>query len=366
MLQPSGGLLVHGVCVWQKSNFKLHVTAGCLAGLTQPHTFQYDLEKQLEPNWGWNDWLIRADMESSTLGFLDPVTQKIRVRVLIKTQAKPRVCCLSSVPALIHVLVLHACDMRLHDLAQLRACATPSGQTFALPSLAYVFRPIAISVKTLDAVQAPQGPWSAQPAQSTAGTDAVLALDDGSHLTAHSTFLQLASPQFSDALARCRPVKPPPVAAHAVPGTIGWFMTHSEAELRVPLLGTSRQQALLLLHCLYAWDRKSWAESLQPAELAMLARVAHKFGIAAVLQLADSALVKLCSTKDADASNTCVQMNLDRAPAQFQFARDTACLGFQEHVGRFMGAHAHALDLSKLDARSAALLKGACRLPRLP
>ena len=93
--------------------------------------------------------------------------------------------------------------------------------------------------------------------------------------------------------------------------------------------------------------------------------VAHKYGIALVLQLADTTLVKLCSTKDADASSELAQMNVHRAPAQFLLARDLALPHFLLHLGCFMGAHAHALDLSSLDDGSAALLKGACRLPKL-
>ena len=138
-----------------------------------------------------------------------------------------------------------------------------------------------------------------------------------------------------------------------------------KAELRVPLPGTSRRQALLLLHCLYAWDRRSWAESLDASELADLAMVAHKYGIAPVLQLADSSLVKLCDTKDADASKASAQMNVARAPAQFQFAQDLGLSQLQSHIAEFMGAHAHALDLSAVDACSAALLRGIRRLPKL-
>ena len=45
-------------------------------------------------------------------------------------------------------------------------------------------------------------------------------------------------------------------------------------QLQLP--GTSRQQALLLLHFLYAWARESWLAGLLPQELVELARVADR------------------------------------------------------------------------------------------
>ena len=41
--------------------------------------------------------------------------------------------------------------------------------------------------------------------------------------------------------------------------------------------GWRRKQALLLLHCLYAWTRETAIHALEPPELVELARVADRW-----------------------------------------------------------------------------------------
>ena len=203
--------------------------------------------------------------------------------------------------------------------------------------------------------QVNEGSWTALPPLSLSG-DVAIELDDGTVLKAHSMYLQHASTIFDDIL---RPQAPAGTAGSTATNILG-------SEARLPLSETTKKQALLLLQCLYAWNRQAWAEALDPPELVQVARVAHKYGILPMLQLADSCLVRKCSTQDAAASNEGEWMNVQRAPAQLQMAQDLALDGFEAHCAQFMGAHAHAVDLSKLDARTAALLKGAARRGKIP
>ena len=203
-----------------------------------------------------------------------------------------------------------------------------------------------------------QGAWTALPSLSLSG-DIVILLDDGSIVRAHSQYLQHASTVFDNAL-KCAGNADAQILGLSG-GVVG--KCHS-SETQLPLPSATKQQVLLLLHCLYAWDRKSWAESLRAHELAELARIAHRFDIVPVLQLADESLVKLCHTKGADAYGQLSLMNTLRAPAQFQLAQDLALPQFEHHAGVFIGRHAHDVDIRKLDARSAALLSGARELPR--
>ena len=126
--------------------------------------------------------------------------------------------------------------------------------------------------------------------------------------------------------------------------------------VKLPLPGTSRKQALLLLHCLYAFDRKSWAKSLKSPELADLARIAHKYACTAVLGLADNSLVAACKGEDF------ALLGVREAPAQLQLARDLNLDKLEIHLAYTMGKHAHRLDLTALDAVTAAMLKGATEL----
>ena len=130
---------------------------------------------------------------------------------------------------------------------------------------------------------------------------------------------------------------------------------------KLPLPGTSRRQALLLLHSLYAWDRKSWAEGLDLPELADLARVAHKFA-SCVLQLADSSLVEVCQTEDAHAQDPDSWLNTTTAPELLQLAADLSLVKFERHVAFFCGMQAAIVTPNIFDARTAAVLRGAeCR-----
>ena len=181
-----------------------------------------------------------------------------------------------------------------------------------------------------------------------------MVLDDGTALPAHSLYLQHASTVFYNALA-CSKVadcihqtapRPDSLAgSSAVQGP-------PQAKLPLPLPNTSKEQALLLLHCMYAFDRAKWAKALQPYELAALAAVAHRFGCLQILELADSALLQASA---ADAGFTTVK----NAPTQHQLARRLQLVQFELHVARFLGSYPNAVDLSKLDPGTAAVLEGA-------
>ena len=127
--------------------------------------------------------------------------------------------------------------------------------------------------------------------------------------------------------------------------------------LKLPLPGTSRQQALLLLHCLYAGDPRSWTKLLDLPQLADLGRIAHRFGCTAVLRLVDSRLVKLVSCRLQKEG----KKSMADAPATFAMARESGLTKLESHLGHWMGAHPRWVDLQALDLEPglAAVLRGA-------
>lgn len=54
-------------------------------------------------------------------------------------------------------------------------------------------------------------------------------------------------------------------------------------------------QALLLLHCVYAFDRRSWLAALSPEDLLELAAITHKFAAVSIFDLVHATLVQRCS-----------------------------------------------------------------------
>ena len=182
-----------------------------------------------------------------------------------------------------------------------------------------------------------------------------LSLDDGSVLRAHQLYLQHASPLFRASLPSAAVKEDPSGAAFKRPRLA------SAEGLQLPLPGVTRRQAQLLVHALYSFMRETWAGSLRPPELIELARVASRFNCAAVLDLADTVLVAKCAAAvDKPAPEaTSAWLTVQDAPAQHQLARKLGLGKYEALVGRFLGRHAHAVDLTRLDPCFAAMLQGA-------
>ena len=206
------------------------------------------------------------------------------------------------------------------------------------------------------ATQSPERTWEKSPAQSDQG-DTLLELGDGTTITADSAYLRHASEVLSTALACSSQAEGAdcPCSGQCSPAP-----KRARAMLRLPLPGTSRRQALLLLHCLYAWDRKAWACSLGPPELLELARVSHKYDCTAVLQLADSALVTFGQPQGAGPGVQPAWLHVRWAPAQLQLADSLDLAGVRWLVGGFLGRHAEEVALDQVEnACVAAVLDGA-------
>ena len=173
-------------------------------------------------------------------------------------------------------------------------------------------------------------------------------------LTADGTYLWHASALFGDVL-NCSAAEIAASQAALEPGK------RQRCMLRLPLPGSSRKQALLLLHCLYAWDRKAWALGLQPWELVELATVGNKFSVLQVLQLADSCLVQTChhTSLDSEASHPGAWLTPENAAAMYQAAGTMQLACFRVHVGAYLGLHSQDVSEDGLDAGTAAVLLGA-------
>ena len=201
-------------------------------------------------------------------------------------------------------------------------------------------------------MQVKQASWSNPPVQSLDG-DVLLTLNDSTGFRVHSQFLQQISPVLKSALACGRPPE------HSGASSADSAQAHKPASdssrtgPQLPLPGTSKQQALLLLHCLYSWSRESWLCGLPYAEILDLAMVADKFGCAPMLQLVDSCLVKACQASEP------AWVSVTTAPNQFNLACQLHLPSFEAHVGRFLGRHTSAVVLKDLDAVTAAILQGA-------
>ena len=192
----------------------------------------------------------------------------------------------------------------------------------------------------------------------------MLVLDSGAAFSVHSLYLLHISPVFSNALA-CTSGTP---AAHddSPRQRQGPAAKRAKQALRLPLPGTSRKQALLLLHCMYAFDRSAWASTLDPPELVEVARIADRFDCAKVLQLVDNALVQACKVPERPVAGAArMWTTAEQAPAQYQLARQLHLPQLELHCGRFLGLHAHKVDLAEVrgfDAGLAAALEAALEL----
>ena len=197
--------------------------------------------------------------------------------------------------------------------------------------------------------------WAAAPAHPKP-TDCKVLLDDGTSLSAHTLYLQHASPVFCSALDCSRPaltqpqvqphdqpqdqVPPQPQHRPGSPAAEEAARCSSPArkrqklgmQLRLP--GASQKQAQLLLHCLYSWAREAWLRRLELPELVDLARVADKFGCVAVLQLVDAALVWACETQarndDRPEANLFgTWLSTENAPALYKLAQELHMPAYQ-------------------------------------
>ena len=184
--------------------------------------------------------------------------------------------------------------------------------------------------------------------------DTTIVLDSGESLKAHSFHLTAASDVFKAALA-CNDLK---AIQNELPDN-----TLATNNSRFPLLGASKKQACLLLHCLYSFKRESWARSLSSAALIELAAIAHKFACHDVLELVDSTLSDRCLAPPAHADHAYLAPLLThiRAPEQYKAAQVLHLTQYTGHIGCYLGEHADEIDLAKVDEVSAHILKGAMR-----
>ena len=201
--------------------------------------------------------------------------------------------------------------------------------------------------------------------------DVHLILDDGSTMSAHSLYLSHASAVFKTALS-CAGTRQTTAddtdedeqewesvwsASAAAERTMTSHSKRPKVMAKLPLPGATRRQAQLLVQALYCFKRDSWADSLAPPELIDLAAISDKFSCVCVLQLADEALVKKTASETATGWLTVLD-----APGQFELAHRLHLTSYEAHVGQFLGRHARKVDLTRLDARSAAILEGACSI----
>ena len=175
-------------------------------------------------------------------------------------------------------------------------------------------------------------------------------------MSAHSLYLSHASSVFKNALqcAAARQADAKIATDDEPDGDDSPTAKRPKVMTKLPLPGVTRRQAQLLLHVLYCLKKESWADSLGPPELIDLATVCDKFSAVGLLQLADEALVKRTASKTATGWLTVLD-----APGQHELARRLHLASYEAHVGRFLGRHAHEVDLSRLDASTAAILEGA-------
>ena len=204
---------------------------------------------------------------------------------------------------------------------------------------------------------------SGAPQESLSG-NTLVQLDRGRELRAYALYLEQASDIFRGAL-RCQQGPETPEPRPNGPGCPLGSQGAPAITHHLPLPGASMCQALLLLHCLYAFDRGAWAEGLCGPDLLELACIADKFACTAVLRLVDSTLVKRCTAQEGAGGGgewapPCLIAR--NAPEQHGLARKLHLTGFEARVGCFLGMHADEIDLTQVDAGLAHVLRGANRV----
>ena len=220
-------------------------------------------------------------------------------------------------------------------------------------------------VSTFDVCQVPELESYGPPEQSLSG-DIVFVLDDGTLFSAHSLYVQHASQTLSGMISDLTR-QPADFAEETASPQDAHCAKRAKQQLRLPLKEVTRRQMLLLLQLLYSLTREKWLSSLAVADLVELARVAHRYAFHFALELVDSRLVSICRGQeglDRDGSDRKlgIWLTVRDAPGQLELAAALHLTEYEQYVAAFLGEHAHAVDLSRLDARAAAMLRGARKL----
>ena len=129
----------------------------------------------------------------------------------------------------------------------------------------------------------------------------------------------------------------------------------------LPMTGVTMPQALLLLHCLYAFDRRAWVVGVGFQDLCDLVRVCDKFACCGVLQLVDKTLLERAEAGEGDAGDEASMLNVANAPAHHKLASRYRLSAYEAHVARFLGLNADRVDLAALDPSLAHALRGPTR-----
>ena len=180
-------------------------------------------------------------------------------------------------------------------------------------------------------------------------------LDNGEILTAHSQFIAASSEVLKAALACEHASEMQDEQETASMSTV------SSAGKKLPLPNTSKEQVLLLLHCLYTFNRESWAKTLSSSDLFSLAEIAHRFACQEVLSLADSTLCNCHSAPTDHTAPAALVSGLTpvNAPELYKAAQTLHLTQYESHVGCYLGKHADEVDLEMMEPSCAHIMRGA-------
>ena len=190
---------------------------------------------------------------------------------------------------------------------------------------------------------------STPPPQASSG-DTLIKLDGDHTLTARAVYLEHASSVFTAALTDCSQPKP---AAKRRKSAGQANENTPPPSRKLPMPGVSLHQALLLLHCLYALDRRSWLASISPGDLLELAHITHRFDCTSTLDLVHAMMVQRCAAPAPRAP----LLTVENAPSQLEVAGELQLEGFEACIGRFLGRHAKEVDMGELDPCLASALQ---------
>ena len=185
--------------------------------------------------------------------------------------------------------------------------------------------------------------------------DVHLLLDDGGAFCAHSSYLSHASTVLRDALACSMPAAATPASPDELEA--GRAVKQRRVHHKLPLPGTTKEQVLLLLHCIHAWEREAWVCALDASQLVELATVADKLGASAVFKLVDSTFVRLC--EGLAPSSISGVVNSNNAYAVLLIACKLQLPQSTKRLGSFIGSHPDAISKASMNAALAAILDGA-------
>ena len=195
--------------------------------------------------------------------------------------------------------------------------------------------------------------------QASLSGNTVIVLDSGISLLAHSIYLEQASEVFQGALECLQP------AADALRSRPEFASGSPHITHRLPMPGVSMHQALLLLHCLYAWARESWAASLTMKDLCDLARIADRFACHSALHMVDETMLRLAVAHEdspPDAALGGAVLTAASAPEQHRLAQELNLRRYRLHVEFFMGMHASEMNLTQVGEEHAEVLRGASKM----